>query len=233
MPTLVLLRHGQSVWNRRMRLTGWADIELTAQGRSEAGRAGAILNRYGYTFDTCFTSVLRRAVDTAEIVLAAMGQPSVRVCRSWRLNERHYGAFEGQSVHQLLGSFKFYQAWRCQREFSVCPPPLAPDDTRNPRRDPCYAGISAQYLPGAESNRDALERLLPWWQEMIAPELQAGRRVLIVAHGGILRALMKFLGNVSDEGFPGLRISNGIPFLYRLDGQLRPLFHRRLGFQRA
>lgn len=213
---LVLLRHGESAWNRENRFTGWTDVDLTARGVAEAHTAAARLATTGIVFDAAFTSVLRRAIRTLWIVLDDLDQMWVPVTGSWRLNERHYGALQGEhkgETAERLGRDRVY-AWR--RSFEVLPPPLALDDPRHPRFDPRYAGIDPALLPRSESLQDTLVRLLPLWTGAILPRVQAGERVLIVAHGNSLRALVTYLERIPPAAVPDLHIPTGVPYLYTL-----------------
>lgn len=227
---IVLLRHGQSIWNRERRFTGWTDIELTARGEAEAQAAGRILGIEGFVFDLCYTSVLRRATETARIVLREMHQEGIPLHASWRLNERHYGALQGRSLWSAMCHHGPGPVLRCQRQFSVRPPLLSPSDPRFPGRDPAYAGICADLLPLGESLADALERVRPYWEETIVPQIRAGQRVLIVAHRNSLRALLKHLEGVPDELAPRIRIPTGVPQVCDLDDNLR--MTRRFGLGR-
>ncbi|MFN3741416.1 MAG: 2,3-diphosphoglycerate-dependent phosphoglycerate mutase [Anaerolineales bacterium] len=222
---VVLLRHGQSVWNLENRFTGWTDVGLTEQGIQEAVRAGQRLKEAGYTFDVAFTSVLRRAIKTLWIVLEEMGLEWIAVYRSWRLNERHYGALQGLNKSEMAAKYGEQQVKLWRRSYDVPPPPLDWDDARHPRFDRRYAHLDPKILPACESLKDTLERVLPYWHETIVPIVRAGQRVLISAHGNSLRALVKYLDGISDEAIVELNIPTGIPLVYELDADLRPLRH--------
>ena len=226
---LVLLRHGESVWNRENRFTGWTDVDLTARGTEEARRAGRQLAERGHTFDVAYTSLLKRAIRTLWLVLDEMDLMWIPVHRSWRLNERHYGALQGLDKAQTAAEFGEAQVLAWRRDYSTPPPALVPGDARHPRRDPRYAALNDDELPLTECLRDTVARFLPFWHERIAPDLEAGKRVLIAAHGNSLRALVKHLDCVSDAGIVGLNIPTGIPLVYRLDDALNPLSHEYLG----
>lgn len=223
MTALVLLRHGQSIWNRDGRFTGWSDVALSPQGEQEAERAGRLLNEAGYTFDVCFTSELKRATDTVRIVLAAMGLDQLPIQQSWRLNERHFGAMEGLNHLGAIRKFGVWPVLRCQLQFTASPPPLAPGDARFPGNQPRYSSITQTELPFAESVQQALLRLLPYWQETILPEIRGGKRILIVAHKNILRALRMQLDGLSHAQTMRLLIATGRPLVYELDARLNSI----------
>jgi 2,3-bisphosphoglycerate-dependent phosphoglycerate mutase len=229
MPTLVLLRHGESTWNRENRFTGWTDVDLSERGREEAGEAGRLLKEGGYVFDIAFTSVLKRAIWTLEIALDALDLLWIPVTKSWRLNERHYGALQGLNKAETAAKHGEAQTLIWRRSYDIPPPPLAPDDERHPSRDPRYKGLSAGELPLSESLKDTVARFLPYWHETIAPAITAGQRVLIAAHGNSLRALVKYLDNVSESAIVELNIPTGIPLVYELDDRLAPIRHYYLG----
>ena len=229
MNDLVLLRHGESVWNRANRFTGWTDVDLTAQGMEEARRAGRLLERAGHSFDVAYTSLLKRAIRTLWLVLDEMDLMWIPVHRSWRLNERHYGALQGLDKAQTAAKFGDAQVLRWRRSYAIPPPALEPGDDRSPRRDPRYAALSDDELPLTECLRDTVERFLPFWHERLVPELRAGRRILIAGHGNTLRALVKHLDGVSDEEIVGLNIPTGVPLLYRLDGDMNAVSREFLG----
>jgi 2,3-bisphosphoglycerate-dependent phosphoglycerate mutase len=226
---LVLLRHGESTWNLENRFTGWTDVDLTARGIAEAHEAARLLAEGGYTFDVAYTSLLKRAIRTLWIVLDDMDLMWLPVVRDWRLNERHYGALQGLNKAETAARYGEAQVLAWRRSYADPPPALAPDDPRYPGRDRRYAGLSPQELPVAESLADTVARFLPYWEGTIAPALRAGRRVLIAAHGNSLRALVKHLDGISEEAIVGLNIPTGIPLVYELDRDLRPLSHRYLG----
>jgi 2,3-bisphosphoglycerate-dependent phosphoglycerate mutase len=220
---LVLLRHGESQWNLENRFTGWTDVSLTGQGRAEALQAGQRLAEAGFSFDLVFTSVLRRAIETLEIVLEAMRLEGTTTVRRWELNERHYGALQGLNKSETgrrLGETRV-MSWR--RGYARRPPALEWDDHRHPRFDPLYAALPAEALPRTESLADTERRLLPCWQAEIAPALRAGRRVLVVAHGNSLRALVRNLEDVPAAATPGISIPTGRPWVYEFDVDLRPI----------
>jgi 2,3-bisphosphoglycerate-dependent phosphoglycerate mutase len=230
---LVLVRHGQSTWNRENLFTGWTDVDLTEQGRSEAAEAGRLLAGEGFRFDQAFTSVLKRAIRTLWIVLDTMDQMWIPVERSWRLNERHYGALQGLDKAQTAERHGARQVKIWRRSFDIPPPPLSLDDPRHPRFDPRYAGVAAGELPATESLKDTLARVDPFWGARIAPELRAGRHVLVVAHGNSLRALVKMLDGMSDSDIVEFNIPTGVPIVYDLDPQLNSRGRRFLGDQAA
>ena len=229
MKTLALLRHGESTWNLENRFTGWTDVDLSPRGIAEAHEAARLLAQGGFTFDVCFTSVLKRAIRTLWIVLDDMELMWLPVHRSWRLNERHYGALQGLDKAETAAKYGEAQVHVWRRSYSDPPPPLTPDDERYSGRDRRYAGLSPAELPLGESLKDTVARFLPYWHEAVAPEVRAGRRVLIAAHGNSLRALVKFLDGVSDDEIALLNIPTGIPLVYELDDELRPRGHRYLG----
>jgi 2,3-bisphosphoglycerate-dependent phosphoglycerate mutase len=229
MKTLVLLRHGQSTWNLENRFTGWTDVDLTEQGRREAAEAARLLTGGGYDFDVAYTSVLKRAIRTLWIALDGMDRMWIPEIRDWRLNERHYGALQGLNKAETAARHGEEQVKLWRRSYDVPPPPLDADDERHPARQPMYAGLPPQLLPRTESLKDTVARFLPCWHEVIAPDIRRGRRVLICAHGNSLRALVKYLDGVSDAEIVELNIPTGIPLVYELDDELRPLRHAYLG----
>ena len=229
MKTLVLLRHGESTWNLENRFTGWTDVDLTPKGVTEAHEAGRLLREGGYTFDLCFTSVLKRAIRTLWIVLDDMDLVWVTVHKSWRLNERHYGALQGLNKAETAAQYGEKQVLVWRRSYSDPPPLLTADDPRFPGHDRRYADVPREHLPLTESLKDTVARFLPYWHERIAPEVRAGRRVVIAAHGNSLRALVKYLDGVSEEEIVGLNIPTGIPLVYELEDDLRPIRHYYLG----
>jgi 2,3-bisphosphoglycerate-dependent phosphoglycerate mutase len=229
MSQLVLLRHGESDWNRENRFTGWTDVDLSEAGLAEAHEAGRLLREGGFEFDIAFTSVLRRAIRTLWISLDELDRMWIPVVHDWRLNERHYGALQGLNKAETAAEYGDEQVLRWRRSYDVSPPPLPAGDERDPGRDPRYAGLSAAELPRAESLKDTVARFLPAWHEAIVPQIQAGRRVLIAAHGNSLRALVKYLDGISDQEIIGLNIPTGVPLVYDLDADLRPLGHHYLG----
>ena len=233
MHKLVLLRHGQSQWNLENRFTGWADVDLTEQGRREAEQAATLLREAGLTFDIGFTSVQRRAIRTLCITLDGLDRMWIPVQRSWRLNERHYGALEGLNKAETAAKFGDEQVLIWRRSYDIPPPPLTPDDPRYPGHDPRYAALGADELPLSECLKDTVARFMPYWQEAIAPAVRAGQRVIVAAHGNTLRALVKHLDGVSDEDIVSLNIPTGVPLVYDLDADLRPLGHQYLGDPQA
>lgn len=226
---LVLVRHGQSTWNLENLFTGWTDVDLTALGREEARQAGLELKRAGLLPDVVFTSVLKRAIRTEWLMLDEMDLLWLPVERTWRLNERHYGALQGLNKAQTVERHGEAQVLIWRRSYDIPPPPLAVDDPRHPRFDPRYREVDAADLPATESLKDTLARVLPYWQERVAPELLRGRQVLIVAHGNSLRALVKMLDGLSEQAIVELNIPTGVPLLYELDDALKPRSSRYLG----
>jgi 2,3-bisphosphoglycerate-dependent phosphoglycerate mutase len=226
---LILVRHGQSTWNVENLFTGWTDVELSDAGRAEAARAGREVLSAGLHIDIVFTSVLKRAIHTLWIMLDAMDRAWLPVERSWRLNERHYGALQGLNKAQTLAQHGEAQVKVWRRSYDIPPPPLAPEDPRHPRFDERYAQVPVAELPATESLKDTLARVLPYWHARIAPELRDGRNVMVVAHGNSLRAMVKMLDRVSDEAITELNIPTGVPLLYELDAQLQPQGSRYLG----
>ena len=229
MKKLVLLRHGESVWNRENRFTGWTDVGLSEKGTGEAIAAGQLLAREGYIFDVAYTSVLKRAIRTLWHVLEEMDLMWIPEYRLWRLNERHYGALQGLNKAETAERHGMEQVMLWRRSYDVPPPPLTPEDPRYPGSDPRYAGLNPAEIPRSESLKDTVARFLPCWHETIAPAVRAGERVLIAAHGNSLRALVKYLDNVSDEEIVGLNIPTGIPLVYELTDDLTPLRSYYLG----
>jgi 2,3-bisphosphoglycerate-dependent phosphoglycerate mutase len=229
MKTLVLLRHGESTWNLENRFTGWMDVDLTPKGIAEAHEAARLLREGGYAFDLCFTSVLKRAIRTLWIVLDDMDLMWLTVHKSWRLNERHYGALQGLNKAETTAQYGEKQVLVWRRSYADPPPPLTLDDPRHPGHDRRYADVPPAQLPLTESLKDTVARFLPYWHERIVPEVRAGRRVVIAAHGNSLRALVKYLDAVSEEEIVGLNIPTGIPLVYELQDDLRPIRHFYLG----
>ncbi len=225
----VLVRHGESSWNKENRFTGWTDVDLSEKGRQEAKEAGVVLKAEGYTFDQAYTSVLKRAIRTLWSVLDEMDLMWIPVERSWRLNERHYGALQGLNKAETAAKFGEQQVKIWRRSYDIPPPALEPDDERFPGRDPRYAGLSPADLPLTECLKDTVARFLPYWHGTIAPAVAAGRKVLIAAHGNSLRALVKYLDGVSDEAIVELNIPTGMPLVYELDANLKPLNRYYLG----
>jgi 2,3-bisphosphoglycerate-dependent phosphoglycerate mutase len=229
MHQLVLVRHGESVWNRENRFTGWTDVDLSDAGRAEARQAGRLLRAEGFTFDEAHTSVLKRAVRTLWLILDELDLLWLPVRHSWRLNERHYGALQGLNKAETAARFGEAQVRRWRRAYAVPPPALEPADPRFPGHDRRYAGLQPDELPRAESLRDTVARWLPYWHDTLAPAVRAGRRLLVVAHGNSIRAMVKYLDGVADEDIVGVNIPTGLPLVYELDGALRPVRHRYLG----
>jgi 2,3-bisphosphoglycerate-dependent phosphoglycerate mutase len=226
---LVLVRHGQSTWNLENRFTGWTDVGLTELGRSEALEAGKLLGEGGYVFDVAYTSVLRRAIHTLWIVLQEMNLEWIPVTNAWQLNERHYGALQGLNKAETAEKFGEAQVKIWRRSYDVPPPALDLDDERHPRFDPRYASFLPGQLPATESLKLTLERVLPYWHATISPVIKSGRRVLIAAHGNSIRALVKYLDQISDEEITELNIPTGLPLVYELGEDLHPLKHYYLG----
>lgn len=226
---LVLLRHGESTWNRENRFTGWTDVDLSEQGRAEALKAGQLLKEQGYRFDVAFTSVLKRAIRTLWITLDQLDQMWIPVHNSWRLNERHYGALQGLNKAETAEKFGEEQVLIWRRSYNIQPPALEKSDERYPGHDPRYQGLSESELPLTECLEDTVARFLPYWHETIAPTVKSGQKVIIAAHGNSLRALVKYLDNISESEIVGLNIPTGIPLVYELDEDLNPLTHYYLG----
>ena len=218
---LILLRHGESTWNREKRFTGWTDVPLTPRGREQAAAAGRCLAAEGFCFDVCFTSLLGRAIDTLRIALDTMGVTDVPLHRSWYLNERHYGALQGLGRWEAVRRYGPRRMLILQRDYAAVPPALPADDVRSPACDPRYAGLTAEDLPRAESLKDTLERMLPYWNETIVPELRQGRCVLIVAHRNSLRTLVKHLEDVPEADVLRIRMPKGRPLVYELGDALQ------------
>lgn len=225
----MLVRHGQSTWNLENLFTGWTDVDLTDQGRNEARQAGREIQAAGFVPDIVFTSLLKRAIRTKWLILDELARMWLPVERSWRLNERHYGALQGLDKAQTVAQHGEAQVKIWRRSYDIPPPPLAADDERHPRFDPRYAGVDPHLVPTTESLKDTLARVAPYWHERMAPELRAGRNVLIVAHGNSLRALVKMLDGLSDAAVIELNIPTGVPLLYELDAGLKPVASRYLG----
>jgi 2,3-bisphosphoglycerate-dependent phosphoglycerate mutase len=226
---LVLLRHGESEWNLANRFTGWTDVALSERGAREAHRAGRLLRADGYVFDEAHTSVLKRAIRTLWIIMEELDMVWLPVYRSWRLNERHYGALQGLDKKKTAEEMGTEQVHRWRRGYDVRPPALSLDDERHPRFDPRYTQLQPEQLPATESLKDTLARVLPYWHEVITPALKRGRRILISAHGNSLRALVKYLDHISDDEIPSLNIPTGFPLVYELDEDLRAEAHYYLG----
>ncbi|GAB4571774.1 MAG: 2,3-diphosphoglycerate-dependent phosphoglycerate mutase [Anaerolineae bacterium] len=223
MPQLVLLRHGESQWNKEDRFTGWTDVDLSENGIREAIEAGQRMQAAGLRFDVAYTSVLKRAIRTLWLALDEMDLLWIPVYKSWRLNERHYGALQGLNKAKTAEEYGKEQVHLWRRSYDVPPPALAPDDPRHPIHDPRYHDVPPELLPATESLETTLQRVLPYWHDTIAPALQAGQRVLVAAHGNSLRALVKYLDGISDTDIPALNIPTGVPRVYELDDALRPI----------
>jgi len=226
---VVLLRHGESVWNKENRFTGWTDVDLSEKGILEAKNAGVTLKKEGYNFDTAFTSVLKRAIRTLWIVLDEMDLMWIPVTRNWRLNERHYGALQGLNKAETAQKFGEEQVKIWRRSYDIQPPALEKTDPRYPGFDPRYKELSEKELPLTECLKDTVERFVPYWEETIAPVVKSGKRVLITAHGNSLRALVKYLDNIPDSAIVELNIPTGIPLVYELDENLKPIKSYYLG----
>ncbi|HVW04148.1 MAG TPA: 2,3-diphosphoglycerate-dependent phosphoglycerate mutase [Vicinamibacterales bacterium] len=226
---VVLLRHGESTWNSENRFTGWTDVDLSEKGLQEAAQAGVLLRDAGFTFDVAFTSVLKRAIRTCWIALDALDLLWIPVTRNWRLNERHYGALQGLNKAETAAKHGDAQIKIWRRSYDTPPPPLTLDDPRHPSKDRRYADLKPSELPATESLKDTVARFVPYWTGTIAPEVKAGRRVLIAAHGNSLRALVKYLDNISDADIVELNIPTGIPLVYELDANLKPIRSYYLG----
>jgi len=226
---LVLVRHGESEWNRENRFTGWTDVDLSEKGRAEALEGGRILKQEGYTFDVAYTSLLKRAIRTLWTILDEMDLMWVPVHRSWRLNERHYGALQGLNKSETAGKFGEDQVKIWRRSYDIPPPPLDKSDPRWPGHDRRYAGLSEAELPLTECLKDTVARFLPLWRQTIAPMVKSGNRVVVVAHGNSLRALVKVLDGISEGEIVGLNIPTGVPLVYELDESLKPVRHYYLG----
>lgn len=226
---VVLLRHGESTWNKENRFTGWTDVDLSETGRVEAHAAGQLLKQEGFTFDVAYTSVLTRAIRTLWIVLDELDLMWLPVIKSWRLNERHYGALQGLNKAETAAKHGEEQTKIWRRSYDIPPPPLDESDPRYPGNDRRYAGVTEAELPVTECLKDTVERFLPYWTDTIAPAITSGQRVIIAAHGNSLRALVKYLDNISDDAIVELNIPTGIPLVYELDGELRPIRSYYLG----
>jgi 2,3-bisphosphoglycerate-dependent phosphoglycerate mutase len=229
MKKIILLRHGESVWNKENRFTGWTDVDLTEKGVEEAKKAGELMRDAGFLFDLAHTSVLRRAIKTLWLALEQLDLMWIPVLHSWRLNERHYGALQGLNKAETAAKFGEQQVLAWRRSYDVPPPALAPDDARFPGGDPRYRGLAPSEVPLTECLKDTVARVLPYWNRTIAPDIQAGKRVLIAAHGNSLRALVKYLDKVGDQDIVGLNIPTGVPLVYELDDALEPIRHYYLG----
>jgi 2,3-bisphosphoglycerate-dependent phosphoglycerate mutase len=233
MKTVVLLRHGESTWNKENRFTGWTDVDLSDHGREEAADAGRLLKDGGYVFDVAYTSVLKRAIRTLWIAQDALDLLWIPVIKSWRLNERHYGALQGLNKAETAAKHGEAQTKIWRRSYDIPPPALTRDDPRHPSHDPRYAGLLPGDLPLTESLKDTVARFLPYWHETIAPTIRSGQRVLIAAHGNSLRALVKYLDNIDEPTIVELNIPTGIPLVYELGDDLTPIRHYYLGDPKA
>ena len=226
---LVLVRHGQSTWNLENRFTGWTDVGLTDLGRTEALEAGRLLKEGGYVFDVAYTSVLRRAIQTLWIVLQEMNLEWIPVTNAWQLNERHYGALQGLNKAETAEKFGDAQVKIWRRSYDVPPPALDEMDERHPRFDPRYASLTPEQMPATESLKITLERVLPYWETTLGPVIRSGQRVIVAAHGNSIRALVKYLDNISDSEITELNIPTGLPLVYELDEDLKPIKSYYLG----
>lgn len=229
MHKLVLMRHGQSQWNLENRFTGWTDVDLTEKGRLEAKKAGELLKKDGYEFDIAYTSVLTRAIRTCWIVLDEIHEMWIPQVRSWRLNERHYGALQGLNKSETAQKFGEKQVLIWRRSYDVRPDPLTPDDPRWPGKDRRYADLTPAELPATECLKDTVARVVPFWEEEIKPTLASGKRVLVAAHGNSIRALVKYLDHISDDEIAKLNIPTGQPLVYEFDDDMKPIRHYYLG----
>jgi 2,3-bisphosphoglycerate-dependent phosphoglycerate mutase len=229
MKTLVLLRHGESTWNKENRFTGWTDVDLTPKGIEEARAAGRQMPADGYNFDVAYTSVLKRAIRTLWLALDEMDLMWIPVSKTWRLNERHYGALQGLNKLETVEKHGEAQVKIWRRSYDIRPPALSPDDPRAPQHDPRYAELNPAEIPLTECLKDTVDRVLPYWSETIAPMVGSGKRVLIASHGNSIRALVKYLDNISDDEIVGLNIPTGIPLVYELNDDLTPIRHFYLG----
>lgn len=228
---VVLIRHGESVWNKLNLFTGWTDVDLSEKGIQEALEGGKVLKEEGYTFDIAYTSVLKRAIKTLNIVLDQMDLDWIPVVKNWRLNERHYGALQGLNKAETAEKYGMEQVLEWRRSFDTPPPALEESDDRYPGKDPRYADLSKDELPLTESLKLTIDRFLPYWHETIAPTIKSGKKVVVVAHGNSLRALVKYLDNISEEEIVGLNIPTGVPLVYELDKNLKPIKSYYLGDQ--
>lgn len=226
---IVMIRHGQSTWNLENRFTGWTDVDMTGQGCAEAHSAGQLLREGGYTFDIAYTSLLKRAVKTLWIVMEEMELEWLPVINAWQLNERHYGALQGLNKAEMASKYGEAQVKVWRRSYDLPPPPLDLDDPRHPRFDRRYVSLKADELPKCESLKDTLSRVLPYWHSSLAPAVKSGQRVLVAAHGNSMRAMVKYLDDISDDEIPELNIPTGIPLVYELDADLKPVSHYYLG----
>ncbi|GGE64651.1 MAG TPA: 2,3-diphosphoglycerate-dependent phosphoglycerate mutase [Paenalcaligenes hominis] len=230
---LVLMRHGESQWNLENRFTGWTDVDLTEAGREQAKQAGELLKANGFSFDIAFSSVLKRAIRTLWIVLDTMDSVHIPVGKTWRLNERHYGTLQGLNKAETAEKYGDEQVMIWRRAYAIGPDPVAEDDPRHPKNDPRYANLKPEQLPATECLEQTVERVVPFWNDSIAPAIRSGRNVLITAHGNSLRALIKHLDNISEEDIVHLNLPTGQPLVYELDENLKPIRHYFLGDEDA
>jgi 2,3-bisphosphoglycerate-dependent phosphoglycerate mutase len=226
---VVLLRHGESTWNKENRFTGWTDVDLSDKGREEAQKGGLVLKKEGFVFDVAFTSVLKRAIKTLWIGLEELDLMWIPVYNSWRLNERHYGSLQGLNKAEMAAKFGEEQVLIWRRSYDIPPPALSANDPRNPKNDPRYKDVDSKDIPLTECLKDTVARFLPYWHQTIAPTIKSGKKVIIAAHGNSLRALVKYLDNVSEKEIVSLNIPTGMPLVYELDKDLKPLKHYYLG----
>ncbi|MEE9293447.1 MAG: 2,3-diphosphoglycerate-dependent phosphoglycerate mutase [Phycisphaerae bacterium] len=230
---LVLLRHGESDWNKQNRFCGWVDVDLSEKGRAEAQAAGELLAQEGFVFDVAYTSVLKRAIRTLWLTLEALDLMWIPVHRSWRLNERHYGGLQGLNKSETAAKHGEAQVQIWRRSYDTRPPSLTKDSEHYPGRDPRYGELTEDQLPLTECLKDTVARVIPYWRDVIVPDIAAGKRVIIAAHGNSLRALVKYLDDIPDDEIPGLNIPTGVPLVYRLGDDLKPIDHRYLGDPKA
>ncbi|HWQ47136.1 MAG TPA: 2,3-diphosphoglycerate-dependent phosphoglycerate mutase, partial [Longilinea sp.] len=230
---LVLLRHGESTWNKENRFTGWTDVDLSEKGLEEAHQAGKLLKQAGFVFDVAFTSVLKRAIRTLWIALDELDQMYIPVINTWRLNERHYGALQGLNKAEMAVKFGEEQVHIWRRSYDTQPPALEKSDERWPGHDPRYKGMAEKDIPQTECLKDTVERFLPFWFDTVVPAIKSGKHVIIAAHGNSLRSLVKYLDNIPDEEIVGLNIPTGVPLVYELDDDMKPIRHYYLGDQDA
>lgn len=228
---LVMIRHGESEWNKKNLFTGWTDVDLSDTGKNEAVQAGLLLKQNGYRFDICYTSYLKRAIHTANAVLAQLDEEWIPEIKTWKLNERHYGALQGLNKAETAAKYGEEQVHVWRRSFDVRPPALSVEDDRNPALQPMYRNVDPKELPLSESLKDTVARVVPYYESEIVPQIKAGRSVLIAAHGNSLRALVKYLDHISDEEISSLNIPTGVPLVYELDDDLKPIRHYYLGDQ--
>ena len=228
---IVLIRHGESEWNLQNLFTGWTDVDLSETGKKEATQGGVLLKEAGFSFDLCYTSYLKRAIHTANRVLEAMDEEYIPVIKTWKLNERHYGALQGLNKSETAEKYGEAQVKIWRRSFDVQPPALEPEDPRNPALAPMFANVDPADLPLTESLKDTIARVIPFYNETIVPDIKAGKKILIAAHGNSLRALVKYLDNISEEEIVGLNIPTGTPLVYELNDDLEAVNHYYLGDQ--